>query len=121
MTAAVATMTMLADGTPHEAIERAGGSLMAGFSRVLEAKGVKGIVQGVPGSFNVHIGLDRPVQTLADTVAGDAPRTNALVMALQERGVRAIPGGHWYVSSAHSDDLVDETLNAFEDALGAIA
>jgi glutamate-1-semialdehyde 2,1-aminomutase len=121
MTAAVATMTMLADGTPHEAIERAGGALMAGFSGVLEAKGVKGIVQGVPGSFNVHIGLDRPVQSLADTMAGDAMRTNALVMALQERGVRAIPGGHWYVSSAHTDALVDETLDAFEDAVGAIA
>jgi len=38
-------------------------------------------------------------------------------MALLRRGIRAIPGGHWYVSAAHTDDLVDETLNAVEDAL----
>jgi len=121
MTAAVATLTMLADGSPHEAIERAGGRLMSGFSSALQARGIKGIVQGVPGSFNVHLGIDHPVQTLADTMAGDAARTGALVMALQERGVRSIPGGHWYVSSAHTDELVDETLNAFEDALVVLA
>lgn len=120
MAAAVATLTLLADGSPHEAIERAGGRLMAGFSSVLSAKGVQAIVQGVPGSFNVHLGLDQPVQTLADTQAGDAARTNALVMALQQRGVRAIPGGHFYVSSAHTDALVEETINAFEDAVAAI-
>jgi glutamate-1-semialdehyde 2,1-aminomutase len=75
----------------------------------------------VPGSFNVHIGLDRPVQTMADTMAGDAARTGALVIALQQRGIRAIPGGHWYVSSAHTDALVDETLDAFEDAVAVLA
>jgi glutamate-1-semialdehyde 2,1-aminomutase len=120
MAAAVATLTMLADGGPHEVIERAGGRLMGGFSSLLSAHGVGGIVQGVPGSFNVHLGIDRPVVSMADTQAGDAARGNALFLALQERGVRSIPGGHFYVSSAHTDDLVDETLDAFEDALGAI-
>jgi glutamate-1-semialdehyde 2,1-aminomutase len=121
MAAAVATLTMLAEGTPHENIERAGGRLMSGFSSVLASRGVKGIVQGVPGSFNVHLGLDRPVETFADTTAGDAAKGNALVLALLERGVRAIPGGHWYVSAAHTDELVDETLAIFEDAVAAIA
>ena len=121
MAAAVATLKMLAEGSPHESIERAGGRLMGGFASILDERGVKGVVQGVPGSFNVHLGLDRPVVTFADTTAGDATRGNALVLALMERGVRAIPGGHWYVSAAHTDDLVDETLNAFEDAVRSIA
>jgi glutamate-1-semialdehyde 2,1-aminomutase len=120
MAAAVATLTMLADGGPHELIDRAGGRLMSGFSSLLQSRGVRGIVQGVPGSFNVHLGIDKPVKTMADTQAGDLARTGALIMALQERGVRGIPGGHFYVSSAHTDDLVDETLDAFEDALEAI-
>ena len=47
---------------------------------------------------------------------GDAARADADAGA-PARGVRAIPGGHWYVSSAHTDELVDETLDAFEDAL----
>jgi glutamate-1-semialdehyde 2,1-aminomutase len=93
---------------------------MSGFASLLDAGGVRGIVQGVPGSFNVHLGLEAPVKTIADTQAGDLVRTGALITALQERGVRGIPGGHFYVSSAHTDDLVDETLDAFEDALGAI-
>ena len=94
---------------------------MAGFSNLLETKGRRGIVQGVPASFNVHLGVDRPVETLADTFAVDAEGSMRLVLALQERGVRGIPGGHWYLSAAHTDALVEETLDAFEDALDAIA
>jgi glutamate-1-semialdehyde 2,1-aminomutase len=47
----------------------------------------------------------------------DAERSEALTGALLRRGVRAIPGGHWYVSAAHTDALVDETIDVFEDAL----
>ncbi len=121
MTAAVATLTTLADGGPHETIERAGGRLMAGFTDILGRHGVKSSVQGVPGSFNVHLGIDRPVASLADTMTVDAPRSMELVLKLMERGVRAIPGGHWYVCAAHTDDLVEETLQAFDDAVGAMA
>ena len=41
-------------------------------------------------------------------------------MALQVRGIRAISGGHFYTNAAHTDELVDETLNAFEDALAEL-
>ena len=82
---------------------------------------MKASVQGIPGSFNVHIGIDRPVASLADTMTVDGERSMQLVLALMQRGVRAIPGGHWYVCAAHTDELVDETLNAFEDALAVIA
>ena len=121
MTAAVATLQMLADGSPHERIERAGGRLMTGFTDVLQRRGVKSSVQGVPGSFNVHIGIDTPVGSLADTMAVDGEGSMKLVLALMERGVRAIPGGHWYVCAAHTDELVDETLDAFEDAISVLA
>jgi glutamate-1-semialdehyde 2,1-aminomutase len=120
MAAAVATLNVLADGSPYESIERAGGRLMSGFGGLLKARGVKSIVQGVPGSFNVHIGVDQPVTSISDTATVDGDRSMKLTMALQARGVRSIPGGHWYVSAAHTDELVDETLNAFEDALTEI-
>lgn len=120
MSAAVATMGQLAGGSPYEAIERAGGRLMTGFGRLLESRGIRGLVQGVPASFHVLLGVDRPVARIADMGAIDAERTEVLVMALLERGVRAITGGHWYVSAAHTDALVDETLNVFEDALATI-
>ena len=61
MAAAVATLSTLQEGTPYETIERAGGRLIAGFSRGARARGIKSVVQGVPGSFNVHLGIDRPV------------------------------------------------------------
>ncbi len=120
MSAAVATMGMLAEGSPYESIDRAGGRLMSGFGGLLESKGVRGLVQGVPGSFHVLLGVDRPIGSIGDTAGVDSEKTEAFTMALLERGVRAITGGHWYVSAAHTDALVDETLNVFEDALAAI-
>ena len=117
MAAAVATLSTLQEGTPYETIERAGGRLIAGFSDALGARGIKSVVQGVPGSFNVHLGIDAPVGSLADTMEVDGERGEALTAALLRRGVRAIPGGHFYVSAAHTDALVDETLDVFEDAL----
>jgi glutamate-1-semialdehyde 2,1-aminomutase len=117
MAAAVATLGALQEGTPYETIERAGGRLMAGFGQALDGRGIKSVVQGVPGSFNVHLGIDRPVESLADTQRVDAGQVETLTLALLRRGVRAIPGGHWYVNAAHTDALVDETLDVFEDAL----
>ena len=117
MAAAVATLSTLQEGTPYETIERAGGRLIAGFSEALGRRGIKSVVQGVPGSFNVHLGIDRPVESLADTQRVDAAQVETLTLALLRRGVRAIPGGHWYVNAAHTDALVDETLDVFEDAL----
>ena len=60
---------------------------------------------------------DKPVESLADTQRVDAGQVETLTLALLRRGVRAIPGGHWYVNAAHTDALVDETLDVFEDAL----
>jgi glutamate-1-semialdehyde 2,1-aminomutase len=107
----------LQEGSPYEAIERAGGRLIAGFSQILQSRGVRSVVQGVPSSFNVHLGIDRPVTGIRDTERVEGAAGERLTLALLRRGVRAIPGGHWYVSAAHTDALVDETLNAFEDAL----
>ena len=115
--AARGTLSILGRGDAYENIERAGGRLIAGFASLLRERGIRGIVQGVPGSFNVHLGSDDPVSTFADTAALDGAATAKLVMALQVRGIRAISGGHFYTNAAHTDELVDETLNAFEDAL----
>ena len=68
-------------------------------------------------SSSAWIGRSR---SIGDTAGVDGEKTEVLAMALLERGVRAITGGHWYVSAAHTDALVDETLNVFEDALAAI-
>ena len=120
MTAAVATLGILQGGAPYEAIERAGGRLISGFANLLEMRGERAIVQGVPGSFNVLFGIDAPVTRYEQTLAVDQTRAMQLVLGLQDRGVRAIAGAHFYVNAAHTDLEVDATLNAFEDTLAAL-
>ncbi len=75
-----------------------------------------------PGSFNVHLGLDRPVETFADTTAGDAVRGR---MRSSWRSWSAASGR----SRAATGTCRPRTpttsstrrSNAFEDAVAAIA
>ena len=38
-------------------------------------------------------------------------------LALQERGIRTVPGGQWFVSTAHTQEDVDQTLESVAEAL----
>jgi hypothetical protein len=42
------------------------------------------------------------LERLADTTAVDTAAGGRLTLALLRRGVRAIPGGNWYVNAAHT-------------------
>jgi glutamate-1-semialdehyde 2,1-aminomutase len=42
-------------------------------------------------------------------------------IALQERGIRITPEGLCFVSTAHTEKDVEETLAAVKDALAAVA
>ena len=115
-------MTSWPRDSPYESIERAGGRLIAGFSSLLENRGVQGIVQGVPGSFNVHLGRGPANRgTVGHAGRGQRARACGSSMALLERGDPRDPGRALVSSLRRTPTtLVDETLNAFEDALDAI-
>ena len=43
-----------------------------------------------------------------------------LTTALLERGVRVLERGAWFISTAHDDAVIDETLAALKDALASL-
>jgi glutamate-1-semialdehyde 2,1-aminomutase len=43
------------------------------------------------------------------------------IVAMLRRGQFLLPGGRWYLSTAHSDADIDETLAAARDALAGLA
>jgi glutamate-1-semialdehyde 2,1-aminomutase len=49
----------------------------------------------------------------------DTPRYHRFAAALLERGVRVIERGLWYVSTAHTDADIDETLAVVREAFQA--
>jgi glutamate-1-semialdehyde 2,1-aminomutase len=44
----------------------------------------------------------------------------SLTTALLQRGVRALERGAWFLSSAHDDTVIGETLSAMREAVGEL-
>jgi glutamate-1-semialdehyde 2,1-aminomutase len=119
MAAAKAALGML-DGAAYERIFAAGEALMAGI-RGLGRKAGKPIrVRGLPPCFNTSFGGPEEARDYRDHAARDAAAHDRFWEALQDRGIRIVPEGTWFVSAAHTEPDVAETLEAVGQALGAV-
>ncbi len=118
MAATVATLTALADGSVHDGIAAQGKRLMAGFQAILAARQVVARVQGLPQIFHVTLGRREAIHGYRDQVVADKAGYVRLTTALLGHGVRALERGAWFLSSAHSAEVIDATLRAFDAAVG---
>jgi glutamate-1-semialdehyde 2,1-aminomutase len=63
--------------------------------------------------------VDEPLRDYRSASRMDTPRYHRFAAALLERGVRVIERGLWYVSTAHTDADIDETLAVVREAFQA--
>jgi glutamate-1-semialdehyde 2,1-aminomutase len=114
MAAAVATLRELAKGEVYEQIEKSGRRLMDGITEILKRQSVVAQVQGFPAMFQVAFGITNPIETYRDNFAVDRARYTRFTIRMVERGVRALERGLWFLSSEHSEDVIDATLEVVE-------
>lgn len=120
MAATLATLRALQDGRVMCEIEPRGRRLMKGIDRALRAAGIPATVTGFPQVFHVALGLTEPAREYRDLLRMDRPRYVRLCGELLKRRVRALERGAWFLSSAHDDAVVDETLAAVEEAAACL-
>ena len=125
--AAVAALDELSrdGGAVYGAMEARGERLMAGLRAAALASGAPLLVQGMGTVFNTAFaagGAEAPpaVTDYRGYAALDAARQRAFLRALQDRGVRVTARGTWFLSAAHSDADIDETLGAATAAIAII-
>ena len=117
MAAAVATLRELRTGEPHARIEEQGRRLMAGLADVVGVRFPGARTEGVPASFRLFLG--DPDNGMDD--GRHESLIAELTLALLEQGVRTVPGGMWYLTSAHDAAVVDETLDRAAAAVTTLA
>lgn len=106
------------DGRVLTQIDRIGCSLMSGLRELGRKHGRNLHVSGVGAVFNTSFTDQQEVFDYASfRHAQDAP-LNAFLEGLLVRGVRPTSRGTWFVSAAHTDTDVRETLAAADEALG---
>jgi glutamate-1-semialdehyde 2,1-aminomutase len=119
LSAAGATLDVLSEPGTFEGLESRGAALADGLRSAFGSAGrevavhqVGPVVQVIPG---------RPhAETFEEFLAGDWALYDELTVALLRRGVFALPGGRWYLSTAHSAEDVEHTVAMMHDALGAL-
>lgn len=119
LAAACATIAELAEPGTFDQLEAAGTRLATGIRDVLHGANVVGAVNQIGPIVQCGLGVAE-IRTFEDFLGADLDAYNRLLVELLRRGVFTLPGGRWYLSTAHSDEDIDRTIDAFEAALRAV-
>ncbi|MFN8621223.1 MAG: aminotransferase class III-fold pyridoxal phosphate-dependent enzyme [Chloroflexota bacterium] len=109
------------DVNAYERIERGGTRLMAALAESGARHGLPLHVQGLPSVFNTCFTTALPIRSATDYAKADAALQGRFLVELQERGVRPTARGTWFVSAAHDEDAIEQTVAAADAALAALA
>ena len=112
MAAVVATLNELNRPETSNYLEEQGKKLMIGIKDALADADVEAQVQGFPQIFHVALGTSTPFSNYRDSLAADKARYVNFTTALLAHGVRALERGAWFLSTAHDDAAIDETIAA---------
>jgi len=98
-------------------------ALMQGLEEIAKESSLPMAIRGVPPVFHLSFLPEgsQPVVDYRTVLQSDAPLMRKFWIALQERGIRITPEGLCFVSTAHTEKDVEETLAAVKDALAAVA
>ncbi len=123
MAAALATLDVLEadDGAVYRSLEARGARLMQGLAAVARKHKVAMRVQGLPAIFQCYFTDGPAPSNYRDAVACDRDKALAFHAALQNEGIRTNQNAKWFLSVAHDDSIIDETLVAADRAMMAIA
>jgi glutamate-1-semialdehyde 2,1-aminomutase len=118
LAAVKATVDTLSEPGVYPAFEACGRRLADGLREVLDRHDVVGAVNQVGPVVQIVPGTDR-CDTFTQFLAGDQQWYDAVIVELLRRGVFVLPGGRWYLSTAHTLADVDSTVTAFDEAVAA--
>jgi len=98
-----------------------GQRLQDGMRSALAEAGITAQVMGFPLMFHVSLGLKEPPRDYREIALADKRGYSAFALALLKRGVRVLERGAWFVSSAHDDAVIDETIAVVREAAREVA
>ncbi|HVP46146.1 MAG TPA: aspartate aminotransferase family protein [Bryobacteraceae bacterium] len=95
-----------------------GRRLMAGLHAAAARRGVALTVTGFGAAMSLHFTSRQELIDYRDTLDDDREMLQRVLRRALEEGLHLLPDGRLYVSAAHTDVDIEETIGAFERALG---
>ena len=118
LSAVRATLGELAAAGVYENLEARGRELADGFRAALAGRGTDFAVNQVGAVVQCALGISQ-LDSFEEFLAADWATYDRLVVALLDRGIFALPGGRWYLSTEHTRADVASTVDAFAEAVKA--
>lgn len=116
LAAAAARLDVLgAEGT-YAALEARGTQLAEGMRAAIARHGVTGSVNQAGAVVQVVFGVPAAAH-FDEFLAADQAFYDRLTVHMLRRGVFTLPGGRWYISTAHTEQDVADTAAVFDEAL----
>lgn len=118
LAAAGATLDALEQPGVYEDFERRGSALAHGMRAAFADHSVPATVNQIGPLVQAILGIEG-ARTFDDFMMADQELYDRLTVEMLRRGVFALPGGRWYLSTAHTDQNIAETLQILEESLAA--
>ena len=115
--AAAATIAVLENEKVHPRLFFLGKKLMEGIQDAGRESGLPLLVQGLGPMFHVGFTDLKAVRDAREAQSYDKKRYAQFAWKMQERGIRLIGRGLWYVSGAHSEAEIDRAIEAAGEVL----
>jgi glutamate-1-semialdehyde 2,1-aminomutase len=115
--AALATIEVLETEGLYDRLYQYGRKLMEGIREAAKAMNQNLVVQGQGPMFNTAFTNLKSIKDYRDTLSFDRIKLHKLISAMQDSNVRIIGRGLWYISSAHSEDDINEAIEKVNKVL----
>lgn len=117
--AGLATLKILKRPGSYEKLNATGNAIRTGLESALRGAGIPAVTTGFPAMFNVYF-TERPrLDNYRDTLDVNPKLTAQFNDLLRARGI--LRGEKFYISLAHNEDDVRQTINAFNEAAEILA
>ena len=120
MAAGMATLDELEKPGAFDGLLKTTRTLTSGFERLLKDHSVPAVVPAVGSVFSILF-TNRAPRNYRDSLAADESKRSVLDTSLLARGIFVKPGKPFYLSTAHDDGAVRQTLEAFEESVAGFA
>lgn len=118
LAAARATLDELSRPGTYETLEEKGRALATGLSRAAANAGVPLAVNQIGPVVQTGPGVDR-IDSFDDFLRIDTAWYDVGIVEMLRRGIYVMPGGRWYLSTAHTDADIAATVAAAGEAFHA--
>ena len=98
-----------------------GRKLMAGIEAAAPRHGIRLTVTGFGAAMSLHFTQQTELRDYRDTLDDDRKTLRLVLRRALEEGLHLVPDGRLYVSAAHTDEDIAETVQAFERVFASIS